>query len=106
MSEEIAPTAAEVDSNQVPIGVQSAGEATAALLSEGQKYLAKGDDEDDEDGDDDDDFEHDAEIIRITKPVFDNPISLINLEADMTEFLSAKRISDVSWLSYSPWDSF
>jgi hypothetical protein len=58
-------------------------------------------DQDFDDVDDDDEDEekaHDLEIIRITKPIFDNPMSLINLNADLDEFLAAKRISDVSIL--------
>jgi hypothetical protein len=45
---------------------------------------------------DEEDRAHEAEIIRITKPIFDNPLSLINLDSEVDDFLNSKRISDVS----------
>jgi hypothetical protein len=49
----------------------------------------------DEDGEDDEENAHNAEIGKITKPIFEDPLRLINLDANIDEFLAAKRISDV-----------
>lgn len=40
------------------------------------------------------------ELIRITRPVFEDPMALINLEADIDKFLAAPKINDV-WLPLS-----
>lgn len=44
--------------------------------------------------------EEDEEIIKITQPIFDNPMALINLDADIPGFLRTKRISDVQCYLY------
>lgn len=52
------------------------------------------------DDDDVDDIAESEEMIRITKPYFDNPLALINFNADLGEFLDCKRISDVRPYKY------
>ena len=51
----------------------------------------------------DENDEEDEEIIKITQPIFDNPMALINLDADIPGFLRTKRISDVRILMCNFW---
>lgn len=42
------------------------------------------------------DDNEDEEFRQFTKPIFENPIALLNFDADISQFLESKRISDVS----------
>jgi hypothetical protein len=63
--------------------------------SDRTRSVADGEDEDEEEMDDDDRAQDD-EITKLTQTIFENPLALINLDADIDEFLAAKRISDVT----------
>lgn len=48
-----------------------------------------------EESDDIDDMVESEDMLRASKPFFDNPLALINFNADLGKFLDCKRISDV-----------